>query len=70
MNLKIILVLLVALTVIPVNAEQKFSNPSLVLQSVNVPANDFNKIKNNITVIPFSKSHSGSWQITIENKWR
>lgn len=68
MNLKIILVLLVALTVIPVNAEQKFSNPSLVLQSVNVPANDFNKIKNNITIIPFSKSHSGSWQITIENK--
>ena len=67
MILKIFLVFLVALVVIPANAQQ-FSNPSLVLQTVDIPSSDFNRINDDTQIIPFEKTHSGSWQITIDNK--
>jgi len=59
---------LVALVVLPVYAqEQQFTNPSLVLQSVEIPTSDFNRVSDNITITPFEKDHEGSWQITLEN---
>lgn len=46
---------------------QEPSNPSLVLQTVDIPVSDFNRVGDNLTVTPFEKDHEGSWQITIEN---
>lgn len=46
---------------------QQFTNPSLVVQNVNIPAVDFNKVSSDLVVVPFEKSHAGSWQITIQN---
>lgn len=47
---------------------QNYSNPSLVLQKVDVSPDDFNKISRDATITKLDNVNSGSWQITIENK--
>lgn len=65
---KLALIGLAALMILPVHAqEQQFTNPSLVLQTVEVPITDFNRVNDNLSITPFEKDHEGSWQITIEN---
>ena len=65
---KLALIGLAALMILPVHAqEQQFTNPSLVLQTVEVPITDFNRVNDGISITPFEKDHEGSWQITIEN---
>ncbi|MBI5697838.1 MAG: hypothetical protein HZC29_05005 [Thaumarchaeota archaeon] len=63
---KLIPLFLVVLTVIPVHA-QEFANPSLALQTIEIPASDFNRINDDMVITPFEKSHEGSWQLTIQN---
>ncbi|NDB91077.1 MAG: hypothetical protein EB166_09805, partial [Thaumarchaeota archaeon] len=63
---KLAVALLATLVVIPAYAQQ-YSNPSLILQTISVPSDDFNKIHENLVIVPLEKEHSGSWQITIEN---
>ncbi|MBI5146494.1 MAG: hypothetical protein HZA84_04665 [Thaumarchaeota archaeon] len=63
-----ILILSVFVTVfLPAHAEE-FSNPSLILQTTNVSPDEFNKISRDATITRLDATHSGSWQITIENK--
>lgn len=62
------IIFLAVLAVMPVYAEQQFANPSMVLQKIDVKPADFNRVSAEATIIPFEQSHSGSWQITIENK--
>jgi hypothetical protein len=52
--------------VIPAYA-QEHSNPSLLLENISVPASDFNKIQEDITIIPLKEEHPVSWQVTIKN---
>ena len=47
---------------------QSFSNPSLILQTIDVSPNEFNKVSQDATITKLDNTHSGSWQITIENK--
>lgn len=63
---KLIPLFLVALTIIPSHA-QEFANPTLVLQTIDIPASDFNRVRNDMVITPFEKTHEGSWQITIQN---
>jgi hypothetical protein len=63
---KLALLFLAALVIAPVYA-QEFSNPSLILQTVEVPPSDFNRVLEDQVITPFEKSHAGSWQITIQN---
>jgi len=62
----LILFLLAASLVIPVYA-QEHSNPTLQLETISVPANDFNKIREDADIIPLKSDHPVSWQITIKN---
>ncbi len=63
-----ILILSVLVTVfLPAHA-QNFSNPSLVLQTVDVSPDEFNKVSRDATITKLDHTHAGSWQITIENK--
>jgi hypothetical protein len=64
---RLVLFVLVLVTFVPAHGQQQFTNPSLVLQTVDVPANEFNKIQDDAAKIPFDKDHVGSWQITITN---
>ena len=66
MNFKPFLLILIVISFIPVHGQQ-FSNPSMSVQTVDVSANQFNKVESDGAVIPFEKDHTGSWQITITN---
>ncbi len=62
-----ILILFVSVMVfLPAHAESL--NPSLVLQTIDVSPDEFNKVSRDATITKLDTTHSGSWQITIENK--
>ncbi len=67
MNHNIILILILSLTLSPIYGQSQ-SNPSLVLHTTEIPYNEFNKIANDAQIIELDKTHSVSWQITIDNK--
>lgn len=64
--MKLLLLLLLGIAFAPVFA-QEFTNPSLELQNVSIPPADFNKVESDIVIVPFEKTHAGSWQLTIQN---
>lgn len=47
---------------------QDFTNPSLILQTVDVSPDELNKVSRDATITKLDAAHSGSWQITLENK--
>ena len=69
MKYKMFLLMLSVLVMVflPAHA-QSFSNPSLILQTIDVSPGEFNKISRDATITRLDTTHSGSWQITIENK--
>lgn len=46
---------------------QEYANPTLTLQEVEIPAQEFNKVSSDAQVINFDKPHKGNWQVTIKN---
>jgi hypothetical protein len=66
MNLLILGVLVAIIALVPAYGQES-TNPSLILQKIDVQANDFNKVQDDATIIPLEKTHARSWQITIQN---
>ena len=66
--MKYILISIIVLSIIffPVYAQSE-KNPSLVLETIEIPYFDFNKIARDAVVIGLEKPHTISWQITIYN---
>ena len=46
---------------------QSEQNPSLVLQTIDVPPNDFNTISRDAIIVNLENPHIISWQVTIRN---
>jgi hypothetical protein len=65
--MKFLIIPLLAILIAPVYA-QEHGNPSLLLENISVPANDFNKIREDTTVIPLKEKHPVSWQVIIKNE--
>jgi hypothetical protein len=65
--MKLVLVLLLSAFIFVPAFGQEFTNPSLVLQKIDIKPEDFNRIESDATAIPFEQTHAGSWQITIQN---
>jgi len=47
---------------------QEFANPTLTLQVLEIPAQDFNRVSSDAEMKTFDKPHSGNWQVTIKNE--
>lgn len=60
----IAMVLLPGLFVSPAFAQV---NPSLIIDTLEIPADDFNKISRDAIVVQTEKTHAVSWQVTIDN---
>lgn len=43
------------------------TNPSLLLERIEVPAGDFNRMLDDSVKVPFEQIHAVSWQVTIQN---
>lgn len=46
---------------------QEIKNPSLVIETLEIPADEFNTISRDAAVVKMDKMHETSWQITIDN---
>jgi hypothetical protein len=55
-----------SILILPAYAQSQ-QNPSLILQTIEVPPSDFNIISRDSTIVELEKPHSISWQITIRN---
>ena len=64
--MKFLVLLFCATLVIPAYA-QEYTNPSLILETIDIPAQDFNKMREDATKIPLKSEHPVSWQVTIQN---
>lgn len=66
MKLIITLLLVFSIVLVPAFAQSQ-QNPSLVLQTIEIPAHDFNTVSRDTIIVNLEKPHSISWQVTIRN---
>lgn len=66
--MKILLILLTffSILVVPVYAQTQ-KNPSLILETFEIPPADFNKVARDSVLVNLPSPHSISWQVTIKN---
>ena len=46
---------------------QEAKNPSIIIDTIEIPFNEFNKISQDAIVVDLENDHAISWQITIDN---
>ena len=66
MKLIFVLFLVFSIGLVPAFAQSE-QNPSLVLQTIEIPANDFNTVSRDSTIVELEEPHVISWQVTIRN---
>jgi len=60
------LILLVGFIITPAFA-QEVKNPTLIIESIEIPAEEFNRVLRDAPIIPLEGVHGVSWQVTIDN---
>ncbi|MFB5621708.1 MAG: hypothetical protein ACE5Q7_02100, partial [Candidatus Nitrosomaritimum yanchengensis] len=48
-------------------AQEDVKNPSIIINTLEIPFEDFNTISRDATVFELEESHAISWNITIDN---
>ncbi len=64
----IVAVLLLVTPLLPAYAQEATMNPSVHYDTVQIPADAFNVVRDNGTLFKLSHEHVTNWQLTIENK--
>ena len=62
----ITLILLSGFLITPAFA-QDVKNPSVIIDTLEIPFNDFNKISRDVIIVNLENDHAISWQLTIDN---
>jgi hypothetical protein len=62
----IVLILFFGFILSPVFAQES-KNPSLVIDTLEIPSHEFNKILRDAVIVPMQRTHAVSWQVTIDN---
>jgi hypothetical protein len=66
--MKYLLVLLFIFGILSTPAfAQEAKNPSIIIDTIEIPFNEFNKISRDAIVVDLENVHAISWQITIDN---
>jgi len=60
------LILLAGFIITPAFA-QEVKNPTLIMESIEIPAEEFNRVLRDTPIIPLDGVHGVSWQVTIDN---
>ncbi len=66
MRAAVVLALVVLSASLPAYAQEP-KNPSLQIDTISVPPDDFNRVIREAVVIPLDQIHAVSWQVTIDN---
>ncbi len=46
---------------------QSMNNPSVIIDTIEIPAQEFNRVLRDAPIIPLDDIHAVSWQVTIDN---
>jgi hypothetical protein len=46
---------------------QDVKNPSVIIETIEIPFEDFNKVSRDAVIVDLEKDHAISWQLTIDN---
>jgi len=65
-KLIITLLLVFSIGLVPAFAQSQ-QNPSLVLETIEIPAHYFNTVSRDTIIVDFEKPHIISWQVTVRN---
>ena len=60
------IILLTVIFVSPAFAQES-NNPSLIIDTIEIPSDEFNVVLRDTSVIPLNDIHAVSWQVTIDN---
>ena len=60
------LILLFGFTMSPIFAVES-NNPTLIINTIEIPSDEFNKILRDADIIQMQRPHAVSWQVTIDN---
>ncbi len=61
-----VIILLAGFLITPAFA-QDVNNPSVIIDTIEIPAEEFNRVLRDAPIIPLDDIHSLSWQVTIDN---
>ncbi len=61
-----VILLLTGFFITPASA-QEVKNPSLIIDSIEITAEEFNRVLRDAPVIPLDDVHAVSWQVTVDN---
>ncbi len=66
MRILIVLIVLSGFFIMPAFA-QEIKNPSVVIEIIEIPFQDFNKVSRDATIVDLENVHAISWQLTVDN---
>jgi hypothetical protein len=66
MRILIVLIILSGFFIMPAFA-QEIKNPSVVIEIIEIPFQDFNKVSRDATIVDLENDHAISWQLTVDN---
>ncbi len=66
MRYPIVLIFLFGFFMMPAFA-QEVKNPSVIIETIEIPFQDFNKVSRDATIVELESDHAISWQLTVDN---
>jgi len=66
MRFLIVLIVLLGFFILPAYA-QEVKNPSVIIEKIEIPFQDFNKVSRDAIIVDLENDHSISWQLTVDN---
>jgi hypothetical protein len=66
MRFLIVLIVLLGFFIMPAYA-QEVKNPSVIIEKIEIPFQDFNKVSRDAIIVDLENDHSISWQLTVDN---
>jgi hypothetical protein len=61
------LILLAGFFITPAFAQEEIKNPSVIIETLEIPAEKFNQVLRDTPIVPLDGIHGISWQVTIDN---
>jgi hypothetical protein len=66
MRYPIVIIFLIGILITPAFAQES-KNPSIIIDTIEIPFNEFNKISRDAIIVDLANDHAISWQLTIDN---
>jgi len=67
MRYLITLIFLSGFLTLPAFAQEEVKNPSVIIETIEIPFNEFNKVSRDSIIVELENDHAISWQVTIDN---